>query len=425
MAHTFRALRHRNYQLWFAGQAISTTGSWMQTMAQQVLIYRLTGSAAALGIVNFVALIPLIPFSFWGGSLVDRFPRRTVLIISQLLQMLQAVALGVLTWTNTIQVWHVYALSFFLGAVLAVDLPARQAFTVDLIEGKEDLTSAIGLNSALFNAARAVGPAASGIVVAATGEGPAFMINAATYTSVLIALSLMRNLPKPTLNEVRSAGLAHMLEGWTFITSRPVLLLVITLVSVSNIFAMPYGTLLPVFAVDVLGQSASPLVSAICEGPNRLMTCQAPEALPLGMLLASVGVGAVIGALTVASLPDGSRRGIYLTIGSIAFPGLLVFAAISRSFIFTLALMSAVGLSFVWQNALANTILQIIAPDAVRGRVMAVYSMVTMATMRIGSLGAGYLADWIGAPLALGFGGMVSLIYGLYVAIFRRDIRKL
>lgn len=421
----FRALRHRNYRLWFIGQIISTTGMWMQSMAQQVLVYRLTGSAASLGIVNFVALIPLIPLSFWGGSLIDRFPKRKVVLVAQILQLLQAVVLGILAWTGTVEVWHVYALSFFMGAVSAVDLPARQAFTIDLVEGKEDLASAIGLNSAQFNAARAIGPAAAGVVVAAIGEGPAFIANAATYLAVVAALLMMRDLPEPEAGEVRYAGLEHMLEGAHFILSRSSLLMVIILVCVSSVFAMGYGTLLPVFATDILAESASPVVAAVCEGPNRVMNCLAPEALPLGMLLASVGLGAVIGALSVASLPNEARRGVWLTIGSLAFPFFLIFAAISRSFLFTMTIMPLVGLSFVWQNALVNTIVQMMTPDGVRGRVMAVYSMVTMATMRMGSLLAGYVADWITAPWAQGIGAAISLAFGLYVAIFRRDVRKL
>jgi MFS family permease len=155
---TFRALSHRNYLLWFIGQGISLIGTWMQTMAQQVLVYRLTGSAASLGIISFIALIPLIPLSLWGGSITDRFPRRKIILATQAVMLVQAFLLAGLTWSGTVQIWHVYLLAFFLGAANAVDLPARQAFTVDMVEGKEDLTSAIGMNSAMFNGARAIGP---------------------------------------------------------------------------------------------------------------------------------------------------------------------------------------------------------------------------------------------------------------------------
>ena len=169
---TFRALRHRNYRLWFFGQGVSLIGTWMQTMAQQVLIYRLTGSAAALGVINAIGLIPLIPLALWGGSIADRAPKRTIILIAQTVMMIQAFVLAGLAWAGVVQVWQVYALAFVLAAAQAVDLPARQAFTVELVEGKEDLTNAIGLNSAMFNGARALGPALAGTLVATVGEGP-------------------------------------------------------------------------------------------------------------------------------------------------------------------------------------------------------------------------------------------------------------
>src|SRR5512142_2513656 len=195
-AGIFRALRHRNYKLWFFGQTISLVGTWMQTMAEQVLVYRLTGSAAALGMVNFIALIPLIPLSLLGGSITDRFSRRKIIIFTQVVMMLQAFLLSWLTWNGHIQVWHVYVLSLILGMVNAIDVPARQAFTVDMVEGKEDLTNAIALNSAMFNAARALGPALAGLTVAALGEGMAFFINGISFVAVLISLFMMRNLPR-------------------------------------------------------------------------------------------------------------------------------------------------------------------------------------------------------------------------------------
>jgi predicted MFS family arabinose efflux permease len=426
LPNTFRSLRHRNYALWFVGQTISLSGSWMQTMAQQVLIYRLTGSAAALGLISFIGLIPLIPFSLWGGSITDRLPKRDVLIATQVIMLVQAVVLGVLAWTGTVQVWHVYVLSLLLSAVNAVDLPARQAFTVDMVEGKEDLTNAIGLNSAMFNMARALGPALAGLVVAATGEGPAFIINAATFVPVIICLLLMRNLPRSSQGRGGAQNtLEHMVAGLRYIKGQNVLLLLISLVAVSAFLSMPYGTLMPVYANVVLGDSARPVIHAICDGPARLFTCQAPQALPLGMLLTMVGVGAVIGALVVASMPDTARRGRWLTFGNLGFPLVLLVAAVNRSFLLALLLMAGVGTMFVWQNALANTLIQITAPDEVRGRVMGVYTMVFQAFMRLGALQAGLMADWAGAPFSLGLGAVISLVYGLWVAVFKPAVRRL
>lgn len=423
---TFRAFQHRNYSLWFFGQGISLVGTWMQTMAQQVLVYRLTGSAASLGIISFIGLIPLIPLSLWGGSIIDRFPRRTILLVTQVIMLLQAMLLAMLTWSGKVQVWQVYVLAFILAAVNAVDLPARQAFTVDLVEGKEDLTSAIGLNSAMFNAARAIGPALAGVLVATTGEGNAFFFNGLTFIAVIISLLLMRGLPDPKPQQDRdTSSIAHMTGGVRFILQRQTILVLISLIAVSAFLSMPYNTLLPVFASDVLQQSASPVVTALCSAGGSFSGCQAPEALPLGMLYSMIGIGAVIGALVVASLPSNSRRGGLLTLGNLAFPAFLLMFAFSPGFPFSLLISLFIGFSFVWQNALANTLLQIITPDELRGRVMGVYSMTFMTMMRLGGLQAGIVADWLGAPIAVGIGAMLSLVYGIFVAVRFPKVRQL
>src|SRR5512135_911140 len=194
---TFRALRHRNFQLWFVGQGISLIGTWMQSMAQQVLVYRLTGSASALGIVSFIQVLPLLPFALWGGTLADRLAKRRIIMITQTLMMIQAALLAALAWTGQVQVWHVYVMAFLLGAAKAVDTPARHSFVVDMVEGKEDLTSAIGLNSAIHNMGRTLGPALAGVAVAALGEAIAFLLNALSFLAVIFSLLAMRNLPAP------------------------------------------------------------------------------------------------------------------------------------------------------------------------------------------------------------------------------------
>jgi MFS family permease len=423
---TFRAFSHRNYRLWFIGQGISLIGTWMQTMAQQVLVYRLTGSAASLGIISFIGLIPLIPLSLWGGSITDRFPKRTIILITQSIMLIQAFLLAVLTWSGTVQIWHVYVLAFVLGAATAVDLPARQAFTVDMVEGKEDLTSAIGLNSAMFNGARAIGPALAGILVATTGEANAFFLNGLTFIAVIICLLLMRNLPKPKSHIERDTSpLKHMAGGLQFILQRQTILVLISLIAVSAFLSMPYNTLLPVFASEVLKRSALPLVVTLCNSYSLIMGCQAPEALPLGLLYSMIGIGAVIGALVVASLPVKARRGRLLTIGNLAFPLFLLLFAFSMHFAFSLILTLFIGFSFVWQNALANTLLQFMTPDELRGRVMSVYTMTFQTMFRLGGLQAGFMADWLGAPIAVGLGASVSLLYGLFVAIRFPKVREL
>jgi len=395
-------------------------------MAQQVLVYSLTESAAALGMVNLLALIPLIPLSLWSGSIADRYSKRKILLITQFAMMLQALILAVLCWTEGVQIWHVYLLSFVLGSVNAIDQPVRQAFTVDMVEGKADLTNAIGLNSAMFNLARAIGPALAGVIVAATGEGNAFFLNSLTFVAVITSLLLMRNLPASHQHADKQVStLAHMAAGLKYMRSQKVMLVLVSLIAVSAFLSMPYNTLMPVFAKVVLAESAEPAIHFFCNSQNGLIHCQSPEALPQGFLMAAVGIGAVLSAIFVASLPDNVSRGKLLTFGNLAFPAFLLVFGLSRSFSLSLIIMFFVGFSFVLQNALANTLLQLIAPDEMRGRVMGLYTMSFQTMMRLGGLQAGLVADWIGAGLSVAIGAGISLVYGLFVALRYPAIRKL
>jgi len=421
---TFRALRHHNFRLWFFGQGFSLIGTWMQTMAQQVLVYRLTGSAAALGIVTAIGLIPLIPLSLWGGSIADRVSRRTIILFSQVVMMVQAFILAALTWQGIVQIWHVYVLAFVLGAAQAIDMPARQAFIVDMVADREDLTNAIALNSTIFNGARALGPALAGTLVAALGEGPAFFINGLSFVAVIISLMLMRSLPLRAATPRRNLA-GHMAEGFRYILTRQTIVVLISLVAVSAFLSMPYSTLQPVFAGEVLHDSAQPVIRYLCDGPAPRFRCASPAALPLGILLTAVGVGAVIGALAVASLPNSARRGPFLTLGNLGFPALLIAFSLSRSFVLSVLLLMAVGASFVFQNSLANTLLQLAVPDEVRGRVMSVYTLVFQSMMRLGGLQAGLMADRFGAPLAVFIGALISLGYGLFVALRYPRVRNM
>jgi MFS family permease len=395
-------------------------------MAQQVLVYRLTGSAAALGIVSIIGFIPILPLSLWGGSIADRFSKRWVILAAQVVMLVQAFVLAWLTWSGSVTIWQVYVMSFILGAAQAIDVPARQSFTVEMVEGKEDLTNAIGLNSAIFNGARAIGPAMAGLVVAATGEGIAFFINGLSFVAVIISLLMMRNLPGPAFEVKKQVStVSHMQEGVRYVFKTKLILVLISLVAVSAFLSMPYTTLMPVFASNILRESAQPVMNYFCNGATPLMHCQSPEALPLGLLLAMMGVGAVVGALTVASLGEQSRRGRLLTIGNLAFPSLLILFAFSRSFLFSSFVLFLIGFCFVCQNALANTLLQLITPDEMRGRVMSVYTMVFQGMNRLGSMQAGYTADWIGAAFSVGIGAVISLLFGAVVAVCYPRVRQM
>jgi MFS family permease len=421
---TFRALRHRNYRLWFYGQGISLIGTWMQTMAQQVLVYRLTGSAASLGIISVIGLIPMLPLSIWGGSISDRFNKRNVILLMNIVQLVQALILAILTWTGNVQVWHVYLLSIILAGANAIDMPARQAFTVDMINGKEDLTNAIGLNSAMFNGARALGPSLAGITIAAIGEGPAFFVNSLSFVAVIVSLMMMRNLPDSSTFQRGENPYEYMIGGFRFAAKNQSIAVLISLVAASAFLSMPYSTLMPVYAKNILNESGSPIVNAVCNGSHALMKCQSPEALLLGILMTAVGIGAVAGALFIASLTS-QRRGVLLTLGNLAFPLFLFVAAVSRSFILTTLMLLAIGFSFVLQNALANTLLQLATPDEVRGRVMGVYTMTFQTTMRLGGLQAGVVADWVSAQFSLAIGAVLSLAYGLLVAVRYPAVRRM
>jgi MFS family permease len=401
-------------------------GTWMQSMAQQVLVYRLTGSATSLGIVNLMTVIPLLPFSFWGGSLADRVSKRNIMLITQTLMLLQALILALLTWTGIVRVWHVYVMAFFLGMVKAVDMPPRQSFVVEMVEGKEDLTSAIGLNSAIHNSARTLGPAIAGVVVATLGEAAAFLLNSLSFLAVIASLLLMRNLPQ----SIRPKGsnppvIAHMSEGVRYVLSQQVLLVLMSLVAVTSFLSRPYQTLLPVFADEMLTGSAQPVVSFLCYDENHILTCLEPEALPLGLLYSAVGIGAVTGAILVASLPEHARRGRILTLGNLGLPILLLAFVNSKIFILSLFLLVLVGMGQVFQNALANTLLQITTPDQLRGRVMSQYSLVSQGMHHLGGLQAGLVADWIGAPLSVGIGAALSLFYGIFVFFRYPRVREM
>ncbi len=422
----FRALRHTNFALWIFGQGISLIGTWMQSMAQQVLVYRLTGSATALGIVSFIQVVPLVPFALWGGTLADRVSKRAVILVTQTMMMIQAILLAVLTWTNRVEIWHVYLMAFLLGVAKAVDTPARHSFVVEMVEGKDDLTSAIGLNSAIHNLGRTLGPALAGVAVATMGEATAFFMNALSFLAVIFSLLAMRNLPRPTVeHQAKQKILSHMWEGIRYLVGKQILLVLMSLIAVNSFLSRPYQTLMPVFATRLLNTSAQPVVSFLCGGERPLFSCVAPEALPLGLLLSAVGVGAVAGALLVASLPARAQRGRVLTIGNLGLPFLLLVFAGSRSFAFSFLLMLLIGMGQVMQNAMANTLLQISAPDHLRGRVLSLYSLVTQGMTHVGGLQAGLAADWLGAPLSLGLGAAIALSYGSFVAVRYRKVREL
>lgn len=422
---TFRALRHRNYRLFFFGQMISVVGTWMQDTALKLLVVRLfpepAQAAGWLGAVSFIPILPLIPFALLGGSLADRFPRRKLVIMTQTTMMAQALLLYALTASGAITIWHVLLLSVLLGMATAIDIPARQTLVVEMVGGnRDDLAGAIALNSSIFNLGRAVGPAIAGIVVATVGEANAFLLNGLSFIAVLAGLWLMWLPPRPPGERPPKLG-AHLKDGFHYIRNERTILILLSLIAITAFLAMPFTQLLPLFAKYTLAGSAAPLTSFVCER----VQCVTPEALTLGLLNAFFGFGALCGALMVASWAKPRRRGPMLTIGNISFPLALLLFALSRSIGLSLGLLFLVGVGWVMQTSLTNTLLQLTTPDSVRGRVMSVYSMLFQGMFRVGSMGAGMIAAVAGPPFAVGLGAALALAYGALVAARWPRIRRL
>ncbi len=400
-ATTFQALRHRNFRLWFFGQLTSLVGTWMQTIAQNWLVYQLTGSAWDLGLVNFVGAIPLVPLTLHAGAIADRFSKRRIIFLTQASMMALAFVLAILCATGAVRLWHVLGLAFLLGTAQAIDTPARQAFVIELV-GREDLANAIALNSGTFHGARVIGPAVAGILVAAIGVSGAFFLNGVSFLAVLGALFLMdaalirRAQPDGT-------GRDDLWGGVRYLAGNRASGSVVLLISLSAFLAMPYYVLVPIFAKEVLGGGAG----------------------SYGGLMSAAGVGAVLGSLYAASGGAVRRKGALLTAGSLSFPLLLLAFSCSRSYTVSMLLLAAVGFAFVIQNAPANSLLQSLVPDHLRGRVLAIYVSLFLGLMRLGGLLVGLLATATSATAALAITAAGSLVASLLV--FRKfpELRRM
>lgn len=400
-----RALRHRNYQLFFGGQLISLIGTWMQNLAQSWLVYRLTGSSLLLGLVGFAGQIPIFVLAPVAGATADRWSRHRIVIGTQISSMTLALVLAGITLLGYVQVWHVLVLAALLGVVNAFDVPARQAFAVEMV-GKEDLPNAIALNSSLYNGARILGPAVAGVLVAAIGEGWCFFANGVSYIAVIAGLLLMRLAPRAAAPAPGSM-LAHMMEGFRFVwRTRPILALLVQL-GVVSMMGMPYAVLMPIFADRILHSGAS----------------------GLGFLMGASGVGALGGAVTLATRRGLRGLGRWVAYATGVFGACLILFSLSRSFWLSTALLVPVGFAFIVQMASSNTLIQSMVPDRLRGRVMAVYSMMFMGMAPLGALGSGITASRLGAPAAVMIGGAAcifsALVFGSRLPSLRTEARQL
>lgn len=402
---TLRALRHRNFQLFFSGQLISLIGTWMQSVAQAWLVYRLTGSSFLLGSVGFASQFPVFVVAPLGGIVADRRNRQKVVIGTQTASMILAFILSALTLTGTVRVWHIFVLAAMLGVVNAFDIPGRQSFLVDMV-GKEDLMNAIALNSSMFNGARIIGPAIAGVLVANIGEGWCFFANGVSYIAVIIGLFLMRVAP-PTYRKAGASPLAHVIEGFRFVRHTAPIRAILLLLGLVSFVAMPYTVLMPIFADRILHGGAR----------------------ALGLLMGATGVGALFGALTLASKTGVRGLGRWVAFACAGFGVSLILFAFSRYLWLSALLLLPVGFCMMLQMSSSNTLIQVMVPDHLRGRVMSVYSMMFMGMAPFGAFFAGALADRLGAPLTVSMGAVATLggaaLFWLRLPNFRVEARRL
>ncbi len=396
-----RALSHRNYRLFYGGQGVSLIGTWMTRVATGWLVYRLTHSAFLLGLVSFSGQVPILLLGPIAGVWVDRLNRHRVLVVTQILSMLQSFALAGLALSGIITVVDVILLNLFQGAINAFDMPARQAFVVEMVETREDLPNAIALNSSLVNAARLVGPSVAGLLIAGVGEGYCFLLDGFSYMAVIASLLAMTLVPQ-TPREHASVS-SELREGWDYIRGFRPIWAILLLLSVVSLVGMPYTALMPIFAGTILHGGAH----------------------TFGFLMGAAGVGALIGAVTLAARRSVLGLGRLLALTSAGFGVSLIAFAASRQLWLSLFLLVITGFAFMQQMASSNTILQTIAQDEKRGRVMSFYSMAFQGVAPFGSLIAGAVATRIGAPHTLMIGGAICVISAALFACNLPALRKL
>jgi MFS family permease len=400
LAFATRALKSRNFKLFFAGQGVSLIGTWMTRIAMSWLVYRLTGSAALLGIVGFASQIPAFVLGPIAGVWIDRWNRHRTVVWAQVFSMVQSLTLALLALAHIITVWEIVTLAFLQGLINAIEIPARQSFVIQMVDRREDLGNAIALNSSMVNGARLIGPAIAGVVVAAVGEGYCFLADGISFIAVIVSLLMMRIAAQPA----RKPGhrvLPELVEGWRYVTgSLPIRSILLNL-SVVSLFGVPYSVLMPVFASKVLGGGAH----------------------TLGFLMASSGVGALAGAMSLAARGSVVGLGRLIAVTTALFGGALIVFSFSTVLWLSMIALPIAGYGMMQQMAASNTILQTIVEDEKRGRVMAFYSMAFQGMAPFGSLLAGSVAARFGAPVAVAISGVACLLGSLWFAFRLPEIR--
>lgn len=400
--NALRALGHRNFRLFFCGQSLSLIGTWMTRLATSWLVYRLTGSSFLLGVVTFAGQIPTFLLGPLAGVWADRWERRRVLLVTQFLAALQSLALAGLTLSGRITVWEVVCLSVLQGVINAFDMPARQSFLVQMVEGRADLSNAIALNSTMVNGARLLGPALAGIVIAAVGEGYCFLIDGLSYFAVIASLLVM-HVDAQAAKKSTASMFVQVKEGWTYVSTFAPVRTVLILFAIVSFMGVPYTVLMPVFTTKIMHGGAH----------------------MLGFLMGAAGVGSIFAALSLAARK--SVRGLYRVLPTVSaiFGGGLIAFSLSRTYWLSLVLMAVTGYGMMKAAAAANTVIQTIVEEDKRGRVMSYYMMAYMGASPLGSLLAGSLAPVIGAPRTVMLCGIGCVAGAVWFALQMPKLRPI
>jgi len=397
----FAALTYRNYRLWFVGQMVSLMGTWMQSVAQGWLVYDISGSNLALGTISLLGALPTLLLMLPAGAICDRLPKQKILMVTQTVMMLCALTLTILTATHRVAIWHIGALALILGIAQSFDAPARQSLAIEMVDDRRDLPSAIALNSMMFNMARIIGPAVGGLILASLGAVWCFTLNSVSFLSVLIALAHMR-FPKIEPRLSRQPMLQEIGVGLRYVLHNVPVRSIISIVASATVFGMTYAVLLPAIAADVLHAGEQ----------------------GLGYLSTAVGIGALVAALMVAGMARNRRKGWLLIIGNLSMPLALLLFASSRTMPLAMIALALVGWANVTENATANTLVQLIIPDDIRGRVMSVYMLVVFGGNPFNALQAGLLGESLGPSAAIMIGAVIMLAIGLTIVIATPQLRK-
>jgi MFS family permease len=393
-------MRHRNYRLFFYGQLVSLTGTWMQQTAMSWLVYEMTGSKFLLGVISAVGSAPMMIFSLWGGSLADRYPKRSILLVTQVFEMIFAFLLAATVWMQLASPTLIMIIAAVNGIALGFEMPSRQAFTVEMTS-RDDLLNAISLNSSIFNGARILGPSLAGLLIGTVGTGACFFLNGVSFVAVIIGYLMMRVPATPPNTDAQNA---HPLSGIKYAVTNRRVRTILSLFGVVGVFGWSYAVLMPAFARDVLGL-----------GPNGY-----------GVIMSASGIGALVGALAVATYGHAvSPRKMALG-GVWIFSAAVAALAFAHNFWLSLVLLFVSGFGMLLFFSTSNTVLQTIVPDNMRGRVMGVWSLIFGAMIPLGSLQAGAVAHWLGTLYALALGAVICAVAALWtlLVIRRRDVES-